>query len=145
MDTVTGPDRNNLLVALRIIKDPRAVPALRKALSGPTAFVRCIAAEALGEMKATEAYTDLVALTRDKDWQRGLDPKGLNCIPHVPAGAACYALGALGDRRAVPVLIDCLADGDLRHQARQGLEALTGQKLGDDPAAWAAWWKRQDR
>jgi HEAT repeat protein len=140
----TGNDRNNVVVALRILKDPRAIPALREALKDKTPHVRCIALEALGELKAQEAYADIVALTKDKPLE--LNPeKVLNCIRMPPAGSACYALGALGDQRAVPVLIELLPDKDLQNQARQALEALTRQKLGTDPAAWAAWWKQHDR
>ena len=140
----TGSDRNNVVVALRILKDPRAVPALREALKDKTPYVRCIALEALGELKAKEAYADIVALTKDKPLELNAE-KVLNCIRMPPAGSACYALGALGDQRAVPVLIELLPDKDLQSQARQALEALTQQKLGNDPAAWTAWWKQQSR
>jgi len=64
-------------------------------------------------------------------------------IPFICPG--CYALGALGDDRAVPVLIELLADQDLRAPARRGLEALTKQKFGDDPELWKAWWKSEKR
>jgi HEAT repeat protein len=138
--TATGHDRDNVLVALRILKDPKAIPALRGALKDPSPYVRGIAAAALGELKAGEAYGDLVALTKDKAVEEN---KGLNCFPITPADLACYALGALGDPRAVPVLIDLLADNQTRGSARQALEALTKQKLGEDPQAWRKWWEAQ--
>lgn len=56
---------------------------------------------------------------------------------------ACYALGALSDKRAVPVLIERLADKNLQESARQALEALTDQKLGNDAEKWKSWWKNQ--
>lgn len=144
--TATGHDRNNVVVALRILKDDRAVPALRKALKDRSPTVRGLAAAALGELKATKAYADVVALTKDKEGLRVEKTDGkLNCIPDCPAFLACYALGAMGDPRAVPVLIDLLADDALRGSARQGLEALTRQKLGDDPERWRAWWKTKER
>jgi HEAT repeat protein len=140
----TGSDRNNVVVALRIMKDERAIPALRAALKDKTAYVRSIAVAALGELKAKEAYGDIVALTTDKPLETGPN-NTLNCIRMPPAELACYALGALGDKRAVPVLIKLLDDKDVMSQARQALETLTGQKLGDDPAAWAKWWDEQGR
>jgi len=140
----TGSDLDNVIVALRILKDPRAIAPLREALKDKRPYVRCIAVSALGEFKAKEAYADIVALTKDKSWESP-DKKVLNCIPMLPGASACYALGALGDQRAVPVLIELLSDKDLKNPARQGLEALTSQKLGDDPVAWADWWKDQSR
>lgn len=142
LSKAAGRDRDNVVVALRILKDERAVPALRAALKDKSPHVRGIAAAALGELRAAKAFDELVALTKDKE---GLNPGKadgrLNCIPNCPAFSACYALGALGDERAVPVLIDVLADPDLRGPARQALETLTGQKLGDDTEKWKAWWK----
>ena len=140
--TATGTDRHNVVVALRILKDERAIPALRKALDDKDAHVRGIAVAALGELKAKEAYDQIVALTADKPLAPG--PVGnLQCIRMPPAAMACYALGALGDKRAVPLMIGHLTDPDLKSQARQALEALTGQKFGDDPAAWQKWWANQ--
>ena len=43
------------------------------------------------------------------------------------------------------MLIELLRDKDLQNQARQSLETLTEQKLGNDPDAWTAWWKSQNR
>ncbi len=137
-----GRDRDNVVVALRILGDRRAIPALRAALKDKSPYVRGIALAALGELKAHAAYAEIVAHTRDKERQGG---KGLNCFPSEPAHLACYALGALGDRRAVPVLIELLNDRDLKNDARQALEALTRQKLGPDPDRWKAWWKQQQR
>jgi HEAT repeat protein len=57
---------------------------------------------------------------------------------------ACYALGALGDKRAVPILIERLSDKDLQNSALQALQELTGERLGNDPAAWVKWWKARN-
>jgi hypothetical protein len=141
--TATGNDRNNVVVALRILKDERAIPALRKGLEDKDPQIRGVAVAALGELKAKEAYDQIVALTADKPLAPGANGK-LQCIRIPPAALACYALGVLGDKRAVPVLIGLLSDADLKGQARQALETLTGQKLGDDPAAWHKWWATQD-
>ncbi|MCX6929370.1 MAG: HEAT repeat domain-containing protein [Verrucomicrobia bacterium] len=95
-----------------------------------------LAVAALGELKATEAYDEIAALTKDKASQLG-------CVRMPPACSACYALGILGDERAVPVLIEVLNDNELRWCAQQALEALTKQKFGRDPDKWKAWWKAQ--
>jgi RNA polymerase sigma factor (sigma-70 family) len=140
----TGSDRDNVVVALRVLKDKRATLALRKALKDSSPYVRGIAVAALGEVKAAKAYDDIVALTRDKG--KANEKSGsLNCVRILPADMACYALGALGDQRAVPVLIERLADKELRQSARQALEALTSQKFGDDWEKWRSWWKEKDR
>jgi HEAT repeat protein len=145
LSRATGRDRDNVVVALRILKDKRAIPALRKALKDQSPYVRSIAVAALGELKAAKAYDDIVALTRDKG-NKGSEKAGtLNCLETVPADVACYALGALGDERAVPVLIELLPDRDLRVSALQALEVLTKQKLGNDPEKWRGWWKDRGR
>jgi HEAT repeat protein len=142
LSTATGRDRDNVVVALRILKDMRAVPALREALKDKSPHVRGVAAAALGGLKAIKAYPEIVALTKDKEGRdAGKGDGRLNCIPNCPAFSACYALGALGDERAIPVLIGVLGDADLQRPARQALEVLTKQKLGNDPEKWKAWWK----
>ncbi len=142
----TGRDRDNLFVALRIMKDDRAIPALRNALKDKSPFVRSIALSALGELKATKAYDDIVALTKDKGDEPTAKTAGtLNCFPIRPADSACYALGGLGDPRAIPILIDLINDKDVQTSAMQALEVLTKQKLGNDPEKWKKWWSMQGR
>ena len=146
VSTAKGRDRDNVMVALRTLKDVQAIPVLRKSLKDSSPYVRGIAVATLGELKAAQAYDELVALTKDKEGLNAGKGQGrLKCIRDCPAFSACYALGALGDDRAVPVLIGLLADTDLRGPARQALEALTKQKLGDDPVRWKAWWKDKQR
>jgi HEAT repeat protein len=139
----TGADRDKIVVALRVLKDERAVPALRKALKDKSPYVRGIAVAALGELKAVQAYDDIVALTMDKEGKGPMKPGTLNCFPICPADMACYALGALGDKRAVPVLIELLPDRDLQDSALQALEVLSKQKFGNNPTKWKEWWKSQ--
>jgi RNA polymerase sigma factor (sigma-70 family) len=140
--TATGADQVNVAVALRILRDERAIPALRKALKDRSPDIRGFAVAALGELKAAKAYDDMVALTKDKEGLReGKRDGGLHCFPNCPAFSACYALGALGDERAIPVLIELLKDEDLQTYARQALESMTRQKLGKDPGKWMEWWK----
>lgn len=140
----TGHDRDNVIVALRVLKDERAIPALTKALKVKSPYVRSIALAALGELKATAAFDQIVALTKDKETRYLDEPekeKMLDCMPIVPAESACYALGALGDERAIPILIELLDDQELLQPVSKALEALTKQKFGKDVAAWKSWWK----
>lgn len=144
--TAAGSDRDNVVVALRLLKDERAIPALRKALTDRSPYVRGIAVSALGELKAVKAYDEIVALTGDiGDPPGGKAPGTLDCIPFYPGNSACYALGALGEKKAVPVLIARLSDKNFRQAAKLALESLTGEKFGDDAAKWTEWWKEQQR
>jgi hypothetical protein len=61
-----GRDRDNLVVALRVLGDRRASPALRAALKDKSPYVRGIAVAALGELKSAKAYDEIVALTLRK-------------------------------------------------------------------------------
>ncbi|MEI8291440.1 MAG: HEAT repeat domain-containing protein [Verrucomicrobiota bacterium] len=144
LSKATGRDRGNVVVALRVLKDKRAIPALRMALKDESAYVRGIAVLTLGELKATEAYDEIVSLTKDKGDKPGdKNAGGLDCVIMPPACGACYALGALGDERAIPILIEVLTDNELQWCAQQALEALTKQKFGHAPDKWKAWWKAQ--
>jgi HEAT repeat protein len=133
----TSYDRGKVAVALRILGDRRAIPVFREALKDKSVSVRSIALASLGEMKAVEAYAEIVAHTKDKEQQDGTDVRAW------PAEEACYALGVLGDMRAVPVLIGLLSDRDLQSPAQQALELLTKKNLGNDPGKWESWWKQQ--
>lgn len=134
MATESSHVRDNIVVALRLLKDQRAVPVLREAVSDKSPYVRGIALAALGEIKAKEAYTDMVAHLRDKQYQEG------TCIPMSPAFSAAYGLGVLGDQRAIPILIQLLDDRDLQGSTTQALTALTGESFGQDVAKWKTWW-----
>lgn len=138
----TGRDRDNVVVALRVLKDKRAIPALREALKDKSSYVRGIALAALGELKATEAYDEIVKHTKDRgDEDEEKNGKELNCCRISPAYDACYALGALGEERAIPVLIELLNDKDVQTAASQSLKVLTKQDFGSDAEKWKEWWK----
>ena len=132
--TAQGSDRDNVVVALRILKDKRAIGALRKALEDKSPYVRGIAVAALGELKAVEAYDQIVAMTSDKGEKPGGKADGkLDCLQISPAQMACYALGALGDQRAVPVLTRLRDDRELKTFADQALGMLATQKIDGVP------------
>lgn len=142
--TAKGHDRDNVAVALRVLKDPRAIPVLRDALKDKSPYIRNIALAALGELKATTAYDDIVAHLSDLG-DEGAQRDKLDCMTITPATSACYALGALGDRRAIPLLIDVLENGKSKSAARQALELLTNEKFGADAVRWREWWNRQGK
>ncbi len=169
--------------ALRELASPEAADALRKAMTDGSPLVRLEAAKALGLLAqrgevSGEALEDLldrlardlkggdVAARRSAAWTLGRvgTDRALDLLvgamndPEPPVRwSVMEALGALGDLRAVPPLIDFLerqikAEGPNRREiyfsffvARQ-LETITGQMLSDDVKAWRAWWaERQKR
>ena len=137
MGTLTNQtDRNNAIVALRITRDTRSIPALIKATSDPAPYVRIVALAALGELVATNAYTVIVSHVTDLERLDG-------CILQCPGDSACYALGALGDKRALPVLIQALDLPETQGEACLALEKLTGQRFRYDVGKWKAWWKER--
>ena len=57
---------------------------------------------------------------------------------------ATWALGEIGDARAIPALINVVNDDnpDVRTAAADSLQKLTGQNYGNDHARWVAWWTK---
>ena len=90
-------------------------------------------------MGAVEAFDKIAARLKDKQLPPNTD------IPMYPAGSACDALGALGDRRAVPLLVAALDDPDLAGSAAHALAALTKTGEGWDAGRWKAWWAEQGK
>jgi HEAT repeat protein len=142
-------DRATVALAPRKIKDQRAIPALIKAVDDKIPYIRCIAIEALGEMKAGQAYDVIVKHLSDKEKVKAAD------VIMVPAGSACFALGEIGERKAVPLLIEALEDEELTEPAAKALEKIKlgriryfGRGSGDsgfgtDVNKWTGWWQRE--
>jgi HEAT repeat protein/cyclophilin family peptidyl-prolyl cis-trans isomerase len=78
------------------IKDPRAIPALRRLVRGSSAYGRGFAARGLGAVKDRESLDLLRTMTAD--------------VGHTPAQAveAIRAMGEIGDPNALGPLIDVL-------------------------------------
>ena len=129
-------ERNNAVVALRITKDPRSIPILTKMTSDRSAYVRSIALAALGELAATNAFDAIASHLSDLE-NFGGD------VPRCPGDSACYALGALEDKKAIPLLVNALDHRETQTQACQALEKLTGQPFRYDVEKWKTWWKEQ--
>ncbi len=118
-----------LSLVLRPGEDHGATGALIKGTADPVPSVRAHAALALGMVKSRFAVPTLSS--------RCL----LDAHPLVRYNAA-LALGHIKDPRASAALAETLArdaDPGPRAAAAWALEAITGQKLGEDPVAWRAW------
>jgi len=127
--------RYAVITALGEIGDGRAVPPLIQALHHSNDYTRYVAAGALEKLgpKAAAAVPDLVAVLKDDFTQVGT--------------TAVDALGAIGPdaKSAVPALIGLLEDKNWspRFTVVDALENITGQKLGEEAAAWRQWWEGQ--
>jgi HEAT repeat protein len=115
--------------------------ALVERLQDPSAEIRQTAARALGNLHIREASEPLAAALRDEVLTVRLeavtslgkvgDPRGLEPLAAVLddpelRGAAIWALSAIGDRRAVPLLKPLAENPDdvVRFNARRALRRL---------------------
>jgi len=121
-----GKDRVRLLVlnALAEQDSKDVADLLLEVAQGKDAPAAAQAALALAKQKRPEAVPVLVKLLRDKDWQ--------------VRRAAAIALRAYHPDEAVEPLADALASskGRDRNEILAALLEITGQKFGNDPAAW---------
>ena len=129
------------------IGDPRASATLLPLLKDSSAAVRAKAVVALGILRSPASATALTPLLRDKDrsvqantavalariGDRSVTPELIKILEAKDTGGAfstrfyaAFALGAMGDKRAVAVLIQGLSDRDkfVRSEAAQSLGQL---------------------
>ncbi|MFT3714125.1 MAG: HEAT repeat domain-containing protein [Archangium sp.] len=85
-----------IATALGKIGDPKGVPALTKLLKSKDNFTQLAAIDALGEMKAKEAFDALYEIATD------------DAIAPFITKKAIIALGEIGDARAVPGLVKAM-------------------------------------
>lgn len=99
MDDQDAMVRRQGIEKLRRLRDPKAAPALLKALGDANAFVRSAAVDALGQMRNPEAAPEIIRLLReDKD---------------APVRQqAAIVLSYFGDRAAIPNLVAALDDSE---------------------------------
>jgi HEAT repeat protein len=157
--------RRHAAYGLTRVGDDKSASALAKALARkdapPDEWVM-IALTKLGSVQYTPALVN--ALKRADETTRRTVFLGVSRIAkvktavpvlaellkHDDASTRRYAARVLADvkdRSAVPALIEALADTDplVRRQVAQSLTAITGQNLGEDQAAWKAWWERNGK
>ncbi|MBW8017405.1 MAG: hypothetical protein FVQ82_14585 [Planctomycetes bacterium] len=131
--------------ALRTLADKKAAKVLIAATKDEVAAIRCTALLALGEMKVKGITELLIGHLTDK---KG-GPKS------IPAIAACKALASLGDRKAIPKLIETLddkvlndaackalkrlKDGDMRRSGKQAGIAGDGEFIGQSIRSKGFW------
>ncbi|MBI5368612.1 MAG: HEAT repeat domain-containing protein [Planctomycetes bacterium] len=108
-----------------------AVPALIARLEDPSFTVRNEAVRAL----AVTASRDAVPAILEKTLKDEYFLVRLN---------SAIALAAIRDSRSVEPLIGLLSDPEsqVRKVALYALEQITGQREGNDAAAWSGWWAR---
>ncbi len=109
--------RQNAIIALGNLGDPRAVEPLISALSDEDTDVRQNAIIALGKLGDSRAVEPLIAALKDAD-------------PFMRSRAA-FALGEIEDSRAIEPLIDALKDEDrlMRFSAVDALNQLDDQRV----------------
>ncbi len=161
--TDTDPDyRREAIAAKTGAGDRSENPAIAaKLLNDPDSLVRAQAAVKLGESRDPEAVQFLAQALTDRDehvrWDTvealekigdsSVAPKVVDVLvrdenPNVRRVAA-RCLGTLGDRAAIPALIEALSDPDysVSSAAATALAAITGQGFGRDKANWKAWYE----
>ena len=109
------------------IKDPRAVDSLVAALEDEHSNVRMMAAWSLAQIGEPAVKPLINVLTMGRSPARG---------------DVAWALGKIGDQRAVEPLIHVIQEQEptLQSDAAQALTRITGQDFGVDPATWQEWW-----
>jgi hypothetical protein len=122
------------LRALATAKGAAMRPALLAAVRHPDARVRLVAADVLPGLEPFDAEAEAAV--------RGM----LQDESATVRQAAATAAGAAKRTGVAEALITLLTDprARTRHVAATALETATGQKLGADPKAWAAWLAQQD-
>jgi hypothetical protein len=127
------------LLANRGVEPERAKQVLMDYLSDPDQQTRYWAVEGLAHVGSDDIIDPLLRVFHD-------DP-----LPSIRERAACSLAqsGMLSQEqrmKAVPRLLDFLDDAALDAQTKswvyQALRDITGQSLGQDPAAWHEWWER---
>ena len=150
------------LVKLAPATDAAARAALVERLATDASKdVRLSAAAALGVPKNDEARTALEKALVDKDWEVvvcaavSLGKLGGGSVAALAdlakkapdwkvRGAACEGLMRTASKDALPPLIETLADADpcVKKGTHVFLQAVAGEELPPDVAAWRAWWEK---
>jgi HEAT repeat protein len=124
-----GDARADVALALGRTKKPEAVPLLVRVLGDDSPMVRSMSLYALAIMGAKEASGDVLhRLEVEKEMKVRV--------------YLVSAIEKLHIRKAISTLIAWMADSEagIRNASLAALKAMTNKNLGEDPAAWQAWW-----
>jgi len=129
----TGDDDNRraATIALSNMKDPSTIDALIEALGDKIPALRVIAAQALGELKATKASPQLVAQVEgSSDWAL--------------QKAAIEALGKVRTKESIEPLLKVFEtrEGVLIEAIYKALIEITGEDFSYNAVYWRRWWDR---
>lgn len=118
-------DRGYVWVSAAVIR----LTLLRQALGETSATTRGNAVRHLGQVQPDGSADVLGILLRD-DASSGVRRQAASAIGRFPLD------------HSVPPLIDALADDmpEVRGAAARALDSITGERFGDDRAAWIRWW-----
>lgn len=120
--------RATAAVGLRVLGDPRGLPAIRDAANDPEPLVRAEAARSMGFMGGEDEIPLLAKILSS-------DPEGEVRLQ------AAVALGQIGGEKTLPPLINALDDlnESVVFVAHESLQQQTGQNLPESSAQWKAW------
>ena len=156
--------RETAIYILGILESPVAAPVLIEALNDPLPSIRMQAAKALGRVRDPAAVPALLNALRGSDEQVGsqifsalvrLDRAAVPALMEASASNTAWvrwqcmrALGAIHDRRALPVLVAALSDSDhsvawmgaksLVHFGRLGVEPVLRLLMKAEMSPWLA-------
>jgi hypothetical protein len=122
--------RRAAVKALHNLRDPATTDTLVRVLDDKEAGVAVLAAEALGEMRATAANAALLQRTAASDWAL--------------QKAAVEALGKIRAKESIGPLIEMFQkeQGLIDEVVQKALVAITGQDFLFNREAWKKWWDK---
>jgi HEAT repeat protein len=118
--------------ALGVMSHPAGMETLTASLASPKPELRKLAVRGLGESSQPEANALLLKSLQDKD--------------AAVRSQAAEALGRKEGNEVIGALIALLEKEkitEVRQAASKSLEQVTREKLGEDAAAWRAWWTKK--
>jgi hypothetical protein len=159
-----GKIKAGVVRILGLAKDDAAGEAITALLADSDPEVKSQAAIALGRMRRTEAVPALRPLLAEKAdetliaamdalamFGESVEDEWTRVAPHLDdmrrnvRTTAAECLGALGTMEAVDALIARMdkEEGRVRADIREALKKITRDDLGESPARWKEWWKKE--
>lgn len=123
------------LAAIKLLGDkldPKTTAAIRQAFQSEKIHeIRRLAAKALGDLKDTRSVDMLMKALTYEYTNRFVREE------------CAISLGKIGDKKAIPALIEALKDDykDIQLRASYSLKNITGKNFGRDHDKWSSWYK----